>query len=156
MRSPSWIHPRLRKRCGSWNSSLSAMQTNDAFRNPEFVRRLSARIAEISRSPLKIMEFCGTHTHAVRRFGIREMLPESIELFSGPGCPVCVTDQADMDYAIALASIPHAIITTFGDLLKVPGTTELCRQLAPKVLRLKSSILRSTLSRLPRGIRTAR
>jgi len=93
------------------------MQTNNAFRNPEVVRRLSARIAETSRSPLKIMEFCGTHTHAVRRFGIREMLPETIELFAGPGCPVCVTDQVDMDFAIALARIPHAIITTFGDLL---------------------------------------
>ncbi len=68
------------------------------------------------------MEFCGTHTHAVCRFGIRELLPKTIEMFSGPGCPVCVTDQADMDYAIALAKIPHAIITTFGDLLKVPGS----------------------------------
>ena len=98
------------------------MQTNNAFRNPELVHKLSTRIAALSRSPLRIMEFCGTHTHAVCRFGIRELLPETIEMFSGPGCPVCVTDQADMDYAIALARIPHVIITTFGDLLRVPGS----------------------------------
>ena len=49
------------------------------------------------------------------------MLPSTIEMFSGPGCPVCVTDQSDMDYAIALAKVPGAIITTFGDLLKCPG-----------------------------------
>jgi hydrogenase expression/formation protein HypD len=98
------------------------MQTNKAFRDPELVHKLSAHIARTSRSPLKIMEFCGTHTHAVCRFGIRELLPNTIEMFSGPGCPVCVTDQADMDYAIALARVPRAIVTTFGDLLKVPGS----------------------------------
>jgi hydrogenase expression/formation protein HypD len=68
------------------------------------------------------MEFCGTHTHAICKFGIREMLPETIEMFSGPGCPVCVTDQTDIDYAIALTGVPRAIVTTFGDLLKVPGS----------------------------------
>ena len=98
------------------------MQTSKAFRDPELVRKLKERIARLSHTPLKIMEFCGTHTHAICRFGIRELLPETIEMFSGPGCPVCVTDQADMDYAIALAGIPHAIVTTFGDLLKVPGS----------------------------------
>ena len=98
------------------------MQTSKAFRDPELVRKLIERITRLSHTPLKIMEFCGTHTHAICRFGIREMLPERIEMFSGPGCPVCVTDQADMDYAIALARVPGAIITTFGDLLKVPGS----------------------------------
>ncbi len=98
------------------------MQTSKAFRDPGLVHKLRDRIALISRTPLKIMEFCGTHTHAICRFGIREMLPETIEMFSGPGCPVCVTDQADMDYAIALAQVPGAIVATFGDLLKVPGS----------------------------------
>ena len=98
------------------------MRTSSAYRDPELVRKLKERIARLSHTPLKIMEFCGTHTHAICRFGIREMLPETVEMFSGPGCPVCVTDQADMDYAIALARVPGAIVTTFGDLLKVPGS----------------------------------
>ena len=98
------------------------MQSSKAFRDPELVRKLKERIAQLSHTPLKIMEFCGTHTHAICKFGIRELLPKTIEMFSGPGCPVCVTDQADMDYAIALARVPHVIITTFGDLLKVPGS----------------------------------
>ena len=98
------------------------MQTNKAFRDPELVQKLKGRIARISHTPLKIMEFCGTHTHAICKFGIREMLPKTIEMFSGPGCPVCVTDQADIDYAIALAGVSRAIVTTFGDLLKVPGS----------------------------------
>lgn len=99
------------------------MQSIKAFRDPELVRKLTERIAGLSRTPLRIMEFCGTHTHAICRYGIRELLPPTIEMFSGPGCPVCVTDQADIDYAIALARVPQAIITTFGDLLKVPGSS---------------------------------
>jgi len=98
------------------------MQLNKSFRDPELVRKLTAHIARLSRTPLRIMEFCGTHTHAICKFGIRELLPETIRMFSGPGCPVCVTDQVDMDYAIALTQVPQAIITTFGDLLKVPGS----------------------------------
>jgi hydrogenase expression/formation protein HypD len=98
------------------------MQPNEPFRSPALVEELKNRIAVASTKPLRIMEFCGTHTHAICRYGIREMLPSTIEMFSGPGCPVCVTDQSDMDYAIALAKVPGAIITTFGDLLKVPGS----------------------------------
>ena len=98
------------------------MQTVSAFRSPDLIRRLADEIARLSRHPVKIMEFCGTHTHAIRRYGIRQILPDRVSLFSGPGCPVCVTSQADIDYAIALAGVPDAIITTFGDLLKVPGS----------------------------------
>jgi hydrogenase expression/formation protein HypD len=98
------------------------MQPNEPFRSPALVEELKNRIAKASTKTLRIMEFCGTHTHAICRYGIREMLPSTIEMFSGPGCPVCVTDQSDMDYAIALAKVPGAIITTFGDLLKVPGS----------------------------------
>jgi hydrogenase expression/formation protein HypD len=98
------------------------MQTVNALRSPDLIRRLANEIAHLSESPIRIMEFCGTHTHAICRYGLRQILPDRISLFSGPGCPVCVTSQTDMDYAIALASIPNAIITTFGDLLKVPGS----------------------------------
>jgi len=68
------------------------------------------------------MEFCGGHTVAIFRNGIRQVLPPTIEMVSGPGCPICVTANADLDKAIALAEIPDVIITTFGDMLNVPGS----------------------------------
>ena len=71
---------------------------------------------------LRFMEVCGTHTVAIFRAGIRQLLPENVELVSGPGCPVCVTPDDYMDKAIAYAARPDIIITTFGDMLKVPGT----------------------------------
>lgn len=98
------------------------MQTLSAFRSSELIRRLVDEIARLSQLPIRIMEFCGTHTHAISRYGLRQILPDQVSLFSGPGCPVCVTSQADIDYAITLAGVPDAIITTFGDLLKVPGS----------------------------------
>jgi hydrogenase expression/formation protein HypD len=68
------------------------------------------------------MEFCGGHTHAILRFGIPSLLPETVDLRSGPGCPVCVTSAADLDHAIALAQVPDVILTTFGDMIRVPGS----------------------------------
>jgi len=68
------------------------------------------------------MEFCGGHTVAIFRHGIRQVLPKTIEMVSGPGCPVCVTANRDLDKAIALGKIPGVIIATFGDMLKVPGS----------------------------------
>ncbi len=68
------------------------------------------------------MEFCGGHTVTIFKYGIRQVLPKTIEMVSGPGCPVCVTANADLDKAIALSQIPEVIITTFGDMLKVPGS----------------------------------
>ena len=72
---------------------------------------------------IRIMEVCGTHTVAIFRAGLRQILPEEIELVSGPGCPVCVTHDAYIDAAIAYAGQEDVIITTFGDMLKVPGST---------------------------------
>jgi len=68
------------------------------------------------------MEFCGGHTVTIFRYGIRQVLPATIEMISGPGCPICVTANADLDKAMALARLPDVIITTFGDMLKVPGS----------------------------------
>jgi hydrogenase expression/formation protein HypD len=68
------------------------------------------------------MEFCGGHTVTIFRYGIRQALPETLEMVSGPGCPVCVTANTDLDKAIALSQVPGVIITTFGDMLKVPGS----------------------------------
>jgi len=68
------------------------------------------------------MEFCGGHTVAIFKHGIRQLLPTTIDMLSGPGCPVCVTANVDLDKAIALARLPNVIITTFGDMLRVPGS----------------------------------
>ncbi|MCX7986862.1 MAG: hydrogenase formation protein HypD [Bacteroidales bacterium] len=93
------------------------------FRNSEAIKSLSAYLHKISNKEITIMEVCGSHTMSVHRFGIHDLLPEHIHLISGPGCPVCVTSIDFMDKAIALARLPNTIITTFGDLIKVPGST---------------------------------
>ncbi len=79
--------------------------------------------ANISR-PVRFMEVCGTHTVSIFRAGIRQLLPENVELVSGPGCPVCVTPNDYMDRAIAYGQQKDVIVATFGDMLKVPGTTQ--------------------------------
>jgi len=71
--------------------------------------------------PVNFMEVCGTHTVAIFRHGIRSLLPEGLRLLSGPGCPVCVTSIKDIDTAIAIARMNDAILTTFGDMMRVPG-----------------------------------
>ena len=77
-----------------------------------------------NRSPIKIMEVCGTHTMAIAKWGLRDVLPDNIKLVSGPGCPVCVTANKDIDLAIELAKQPDVITATFGDMMKVPGSYE--------------------------------
>ncbi len=74
--------------------------------------------------PLKLMEVCGTHTVEMFRHGIRDVIPKNIGLLSGPGCPVCVTSVHDVDAAIAIAKNPGVIVTTFGDMMRVPGGEE--------------------------------
>lgn len=87
-----------------------------------------SRAVEIIRNTkvpsLRIMEVCGTHTHEIFRMGIRKLLPENVDLISGPGCPVCVTPVDYIDEAIWLALEKHATICTFGDLVRVPGTKQ--------------------------------
>ena len=68
------------------------------------------------------MEFCGGHTVSIFKHGIRQLLPQTVEMLSGPGCPVCVTANEDLDKVISLSRLPDVIITTFGDLLRVPGS----------------------------------
>lgn len=79
-------------------------------------------IESYSGRPLRIMEVCGTHTHEIFRLGLRRILPPSVSLISGPGCPVCVTPCGYIDEALCLALDHHAVICTFGDLIRVPGT----------------------------------
>jgi hydrogenase expression/formation protein HypD len=98
------------------------MKYIDEFRDPQLARKLLASIRTCSKQPVRFMEFCGGHTHAIFRHGLRQMLPPTVELRSGPGCPVCVTANADIDRAIALASLPGVVMATFGDMLRVPGS----------------------------------
>jgi hydrogenase expression/formation protein HypD len=94
----------------------------DEYRDPAAARAIVASIRDHSRTPLRIMEFCGGHTHAIMRHGIRQVLPPTVELLSGPGCPVCVTSNREIDHAIALANEPGVIVATFGDMIRVPGS----------------------------------
>lgn len=98
------------------------MKHVDEYRSPESIGRLLALIAGRSHSPVRLMEFCGGHTHAIFRFGLRQLLPPTVKLLAGPGCPVCVTSQPDLDRAIALSRVRGVTLTTFGDMLRVPGS----------------------------------
>jgi len=94
----------------------------DEYQDSKLVRGLARKIAQRSTKTIRVMEFCGGHTHAILRYGIRQLVPKTVEMRSGPGCPVCVTATIDLDKAIALAHLPDVIITTFGDMIRVPGS----------------------------------
>jgi hydrogenase expression/formation protein HypD len=81
------------------------------------IKRLAGKIGK----PIQLMEVCGTHTVAIFRHGIRDVIPREISLLSGPGCPVCVTSLKDVDSAIAIAKMNRIVLTTFGDMMRVPG-----------------------------------
>ena len=98
------------------------MKFVDEFRDPELAKKLLDRIHHCSTRPARLMEFCGGHTVSIFKYGIRQLLPKHIEMLSGPGCPVCVTANADLDKAIALSHLPRVIITSFGDMIRVPGS----------------------------------
>ena len=100
------------------------MKYIDEFRDPALARRLVEGIRREAIHPVRLMEFCGGHTHMIFRFGLRQMLAPHVILHSGPGCPVCVTSAGDLDHAIALAGIPNTIMAIFGDMLRVPGSRD--------------------------------
>jgi hydrogenase expression/formation protein HypD len=95
----------------------------DEFRDAELARRLAREIASLVEPglPVRIMEVCGGHTHAIAKNGLEALLPSEVEYLHGPGCPVCVIPMGRVDDAIALAEEPDVTLTTFGDLLRVPG-----------------------------------
>lgn len=84
----------------------------------DHIRTLAGRLAR----PIKLMEVCGTHTMAAFRSGLRSLLPENVSLLSGPGCPVCVTPNTFVDRAVEIARQPDTLVTTFGDMVRVPGS----------------------------------
>ena len=105
------------------------MKYVDEFRDPtaakpimQGILRLVEKTGRTAEDPIKIMEVCGGHTHAIFKFGLEQMLPDTIELVHGPGCPVCVLPVGRVDDALALATEPGVIFTTFGDAMRVPGS----------------------------------
>ncbi len=98
------------------------MKYLDEYRDGGLAGVLARRIAETATRPWVLMEVCGGQTHSIVRYGIDRMIPESIELVHGPGCPVCVTSLEMIDKAHAIASRPDVIFTSFGDMLRVPGS----------------------------------
>ncbi|MDD6650849.1 MAG: hydrogenase formation protein HypD [Eggerthellales bacterium] len=95
----------------------------NAFKDPALAKGLIASIQKWAPEHAVLMEVCGTHTVAIARNGIRNLMPEGTRLASGPGCPVCVTSNRDIDTVIALSRVPNVIITTFGDMTRVPGSS---------------------------------
>jgi hydrogenase expression/formation protein HypD len=102
------------------------MNYQDEFRNREIVLGLARELRELvagRERPMTFMEVCGTHTMAIYQFGLRQLLPPQVRLISGPGCPVCVTPNGYVDQAIAYCRLPETIVATFGDMVRVPGSS---------------------------------
>jgi hydrogenase expression/formation protein HypD len=100
-----------------------ALKYVDEYRDGDLAKKLIQEIHNLNVDKIRLMEVCGTHTMSIFRHGIKGVLPKNITLLSGPGCPVCVTAQKDIDTFIEFAKRNEFIVTTFGDLLKVPGSS---------------------------------
>jgi hydrogenase expression/formation protein HypD len=107
------------------------MKYVDEFRDREKAKALTCAIHDLLATlpfagtrPIRIMEVCGGHTHAIFHYGIEGLLPEQIELIHGPGCPICVLPMGRIDDCLAIATRPEVILTTFGDAMRVPGSTK--------------------------------
>ncbi len=104
------------------------MKFVDEYRDPAAARVAVRRITELADggragAPYAFMEVCGGHTHTIYRHGIEQLLPETVQLVHGPGCPVCVIPMGRVDDAISLAEQPGVVFTSFGDMMRVPGST---------------------------------
>src|ERR1700728_3373107 len=100
------------------------MRFVDEFREPELISKAAEEIRRLARTErhYRMMEVCGGHTHAIYRFGLKDILPENIELIHGPGCPVCVLPMGRIDDGLFIAHEPNRIFAAFGDMMRVPGT----------------------------------
>jgi hydrogenase expression/formation protein HypD len=94
----------------------------DEYRDGELAQQIARQIRRLTTRPWNIMEVCGGQTHAIVKFGIDELLPNEINLIHGPGCPVCVTSLETINQALEIAARPGVIFTSFGDMLRVPGS----------------------------------
>ena len=98
------------------------MKFLDEYRDAGLAEQFARELHRATTRPWKIMEVCGGQTHAIVKFGIDELLPKQITLIHGPGCPVCVTPLEMIDKALEIAARPNVIFTSFGDMLRVPGS----------------------------------
>jgi hydrogenase expression/formation protein HypD len=98
------------------------MKYLDEYRDANLAHKVLEQIRKATRHHWSIMEICGGQTHAIMRYGLDQLLPPEIELIHGPGCPVCVTSLELVDKALAIASLPDVIFTSYGDMLRVPGS----------------------------------
>ena len=129
------------------------MKYVDEFRDPDAAKALLTRIhndAEKLGRSISLMEVCGGHTHTIYRYGLENLLPSSIELVHGPGCPVCVLPMGRVDDALWLAQQPNVILTCFGDMMRVPGSTESLMQARARVPTSDSSTRRLMPSSSPK------
>jgi hydrogenase expression/formation protein HypD len=99
------------------------MKYIDEYRKKDLILAVASELAKVSKKQISLMEVCGGHTMSIHRFGLKSLLPPTINLLSGPGCPVCVSGQHFIDTAIEYSKLPGVIITTYGDLIRVPGST---------------------------------
>ncbi len=99
------------------------MRYIDEYRKKDLILGIASELKKVSKKEISLMEVCGGHTMSIHRFGLKSLLPPTIHLLSGPGCPVCVSGQGFIDAAIEYSKIPDIIITTYGDLIRVPGST---------------------------------
>jgi hydrogenase expression/formation protein HypD len=99
------------------------MKYLDEYRDPVLARRLLADLRAVATKPWTVMEVCGGQTHTIVRQGIDELLPAGVRMIHGPGCPVCVTPLSTVDKALAIAAHPEVTFTSYGDMLRVPGTS---------------------------------
>ncbi|MHA1731165.1 MAG: hydrogenase formation protein HypD [Promethearchaeota archaeon] len=106
------------------------MESTAYLRDPALTRKICERIEKLAGSlekkrgrPVKLMHVCGTHEHTMAQFGIRSLLPTSVEVIPGPGCPVCVCPTEDIDTALALTALPGVTVCTFGDMIRVPSSS---------------------------------
>jgi len=106
---------------------LQMIRSTDAIR--AFAKRIEVDVAQLKK-PLRIMEVCGGHTHAILQYGLDQLLPRTIRLVHGPGCPVCVLPQHRIDAAVKLAQRPETILVTLGDMIRVPGSQGISLQQA--------------------------
>jgi hydrogenase expression/formation protein HypD len=100
------------------------MKFVDEYRDAQIAQQLQQAIAQVTTQPWTLMEICGGQTHSIVKFGIDALLPPQIRLIHGPGCPVCVTPVELIDAAVTIAAQPGVIFCSFGDMLRVPGTTQ--------------------------------
>ena len=132
------------------------MKYLDEFRDEKLVKTISEKIAQAAgkRLTYRFMEVCGTHTTAIFRYGLKSLLPPNIELISGPGCPVCVTEDDYIDKAVSLSRQKDILLATFGDMLRVPGTSSSLEKERSKGADLK--VVYSTIDALQLAGKTPR